>query len=83
MFAPLYRMRKKLDPAPMMKTALEHSVNGATRVEPVWDDHVVAPLIRAIQWLSQRIQWLQQGDFRLYCLYVVAALVTLLIIAAI
>ncbi|MGK4443502.1 hydrogenase 4 subunit B [Yersinia enterocolitica] len=83
MFAPLYRMRKKLDPAPMMKTALEHSVNGATRVEPVWDDHVVAPLIRAIQWLSQRIQWLQQGDFRLYCLYVVAALVVLLIVAAI
>ena len=35
----------------------------------------MAPLIRSIQWLSQRIQWLQQGDFRLYCLYVVAALV--------
>ncbi|CNH67259.1 hydrogenase 4 subunit B [Yersinia intermedia] len=83
MFAPLYRMRKTLDPAPMMQRALEHSVNGAGRVEPLWDDKIVAPLIRLIQWLSQRIQWLQQGDFRLYCLYVVAALVTLLIIAAI
>ncbi|CNB28214.1 hydrogenase 4 subunit B [Yersinia intermedia] len=83
MFAPLYRMRKTLDPAPMMQRALEHSVSGAGRVEPLWDDKIVAPLIRLIQWLSQRIQWLQQGDFRLYCLYVVAALVTLLIIAAI
>lgn len=67
----------------MMQSALEHSISGATRVEPVWDDKVVAPLIRLIQWLSQRIQWLQQGDFRLYCLYVVAALVILLIVAAI
>ncbi|CNG30374.1 hydrogenase 4 subunit B [Yersinia enterocolitica] len=83
MFAPLYRLRKTLDPAPMMQRALEYSVSGAGRVEPVWDDKIVAPLIRSIQWLSQRIQWLQQGDFRLYCLYVVAALVTLLIIAAI
>lgn len=83
MFAPLYRMRKKLDPAPMMQSALEHSISGATRVEPLWDDKIVAPLIRLIQWLSQRIQWLQQGDFRLYCLYVVAALVILLIVAAI
>ena len=82
MFAPLYRLRKTLDPAPMMQRALEYSVSGAGRVEPVWDDKVVAPLIRSIQWLSQRIQWLQQGDFRLYCLYVVAALVILLIVAA-
>lgn len=83
MFAPLYRIRKTLDPAPMMQRALESSVSSAGRVEPVWDDKVVAPLIRLIQWLSQRIQWLQQGDFRLYCLYVVAALVILLIVAAI
>lgn len=83
MFAPLYRIRKTLDPAPMMQRALESSVSSAGRVEPVWDDKVVAPIIRLIQWLSQRIQWLQQGDFRLYCLYVVAALVILLIVAAI
>ncbi|WP_145543481.1 hydrogenase 4 subunit B [Yersinia frederiksenii] len=83
MFAPLYRIRKTLDPAPMMQRALESSVSSAGRVEPVWDDKVVTPIIRLIQWLSQRIQWLQQGDFRLYCLYVVAALVILLIVAAI
>ncbi|MGQ7186939.1 hypothetical protein ACUODJ_27030, partial [Escherichia sp. HC-CC] len=36
----------------------------------------------ASRWVAKEIQHLQSGDFRLYCLYVVAALVVLLIAIA-
>ncbi|WJV52308.1 hydrogenase 4 subunit B [Pectobacteriaceae bacterium CE90] len=78
MFAPLYRMRKTLDPAPAMQSALEHTTQAAGYVEPVWDDHIVAPLVRGVQRLGRAAQWIQNGDFRVYCLYVVAALVILI-----
>lgn len=80
MFAPLYRMRKTLDPAPIMQTALEKTTLAAGRTEPSWDNRLVLPLVNAVQKVSRAIQWIQHGDFRLYCLYVVAALVILLLV---
>ncbi|PWC13536.1 hydrogenase 4 subunit B [Brenneria roseae subsp. americana] len=80
MFAPLYRMRKTLDPAPMMQNALEQTTLAAERTEPLWDTRLVLPLVNGVQKASRAIQWIQHGDFRLYCLYVVAALVILLLV---
>ncbi len=37
------------------------------------------PIARFIPWLGTKIQWLQQGDFRLYCVYFVIALVAILL----
>jgi hydrogenase-4 component B len=81
MFSPLYRLRERLDPAPMLRTGLARSVAGATRVEPMWDTYMISPLVGLVQKLARRIAWLQRGDFRVYCLYVVVALVVLLLIA--
>ena len=80
LFAPLYRLRKTLDPAPMLQRSLDVTTDAATKVEPVWDEHLVLPVVNGVQRLSRLVQWIQYGDFRAYCLYVVAALVVLLIV---
>ncbi|ACS85087.1 hydrogenase 4 subunit B [Musicola paradisiaca] len=83
MFAPLYKMRKTLDPAPAMQRALERTTQAAARTEPVFDDHIVMPIVRGVQRLSRTAQWIQHGDFRVYCLYVVAALVILMLVTVV
>nr|MCD4641050.1 hydrogenase 4 subunit B [Proteus mirabilis] len=82
MFAPLYRMRKQLDPSPWLSRGFNKTQRGAEKVEPFWDESIIYPLVRGIQRFAKRIQCLQGGDFRLYCLYVVAALVILLLVIA-
>lgn len=79
LFAPLYRIRKTLDPAPAMQNALEQTTRAAAAIEPLWDNRIVLPLAHGVQRIGRAMQWIQHGDFRLYCLYVVAALVTLLL----
>ena len=83
MFAGLYRLRRQLDPSPALHRALERTTRGAGRTEPFWDDCIINPLVRFTQRLGGQVQVLQGGDFRIYCLYVVAALVILLLIAAV
>ncbi|WP_140921318.1 hydrogenase 4 subunit B [Limnobaculum xujianqingii] len=80
MFAPLYRLRKTLDPSPALSQAMQSTIRGATRAEPWWEEKVVLPIARAVLWSGKRIQWLQHGDFRLYCLYVVIALTVLMLV---
>lgn len=82
MFAPLYRMRKQLDPSARLAHVLDVTKAGAGKVEPFWDERIIYPLVRGINRFAKRIQCLQGGDFRLYCLYVVAALVVLLVVIA-
>lgn len=82
MFAPLYRMRKQLDPSARLAHALDVTKAGAGKVEPFWDERIIYPVVRGINRFAKRIQCLQGGDFRLYCLYVVAALVVLLVVIA-
>ncbi len=82
MFAVLYRLRRQLDPSPALRRALERTTQGAGRVEPFWDDSIINPLVRITQRLGVQVQVLQGGDFRIYCLYVVAALVILLLATA-
>lgn len=83
MFAGLYRLRRQLDPSPGLRRALDSAIQGAGRVEPFWDDCIINPLVRFTQRFGGQVQVLQGGDFRIYCLYVVAALVILLLITAV
>ena len=81
-FRPLYRIRQVLDPAPMRHKGIEGLINGATKAEPFWEERVTMPIARFIPWLGTKIQWLQQGDFRVYCGYFVIALFALLLAIA-
>ena len=54
-------------------------ISGATKTEPFWEEKVTMPIAHFIPWLGRKIQWLQQGDFRVYCVYFVIALVAILL----
>ncbi|MGY5955961.1 hydrogenase 4 subunit B [Kosakonia sp. BK9b] len=82
MFGPLYRLRQQLDPAQPLQRSLGGITQAATRTEPFWDEKLIRPLVRGTQRIAQGVQHLQSGDFRLYCLYMIAALVTLLLTIA-
>ena len=78
-FKPLYTLREVLDPAPLGDKGIQAVIKGATKTEPFWEEKVTMPIARFIPWLGTKIQWLQQGDFRLYCVYFVIALVAILL----
>lgn len=59
----------------MLQRTLEQTTRAAENAEPMLDNRIVMPLASALQRVSRAMQWIQHGDFRLYCLYVVAALV--------
>lgn len=80
MFAPLYQMRKTLSPGVAMQKMLDSTIVFARKIEPVWDEKILARIVKAAQVVGHKMQYLQQGDFRIYCLYVVAALVILLLV---
>lgn len=79
----LFRLRQQLDPTLRLNKGLAHVTAVAQSTEPFWDERVIRPIVSATQRLAKEIQHLQSGDFRLYCLYVVAALVVLLIAIAV
>ncbi|MGG7444569.1 hydrogenase 4 subunit B [Kosakonia oryzendophytica] len=82
MFGPLYRLRQQLDPAQPLQRSLGGITQAATRTEPFWDEKIIRPLVRTTRRIAQIVQHLQSGDFRLYCLYMIAALVVLLLTIA-
>lgn len=65
-----------------MAKGMTLTLRGATKAEHWWEEKVILPIARAVVWLGQRIQWLQHGDFRIYCLYVVIALTALMLAIA-
>jgi len=79
-FAPLFNLREQLNPGPMLNSGVARSIRAAERAEPFWDAVLVAPVLKFVPWLGRQAQKLQHGDFRIYCLYVVAALVILLLV---
>ena len=78
-FKPLYTLRQVLDPAPLGNKGVQALIKGATKTEPFWEEKVTMPIGHVIPWLGRKIQWLQQGDFRVYCVYFVIALVAILL----
>jgi hydrogenase-4 component B len=81
MFARLFNLREQCSVSAGLDRSLTQTTAAATRIEPMLDMNVLAPLVRAAQKVGTFIQRLQHGDFRLYCLYVVIALVILLLTA--
>jgi hydrogenase-4 component B len=49
------------------------------QIEDVWERYLMTPVAKAVTWLSQKVQVLQGGNLRVYCLYIIITLVVLLI----
>lgn len=80
--APLYSLRKALASKwPCVTAGFERVTAFARHTEPSWDNDVVAPVVRGVEDAGRRLQAIQGGDYRIYCLYIVAALAVLLALA--
>lgn len=81
-FRPLYGMRNDLARGWMwLACVFEGFVAWARRTEPRWDNEIIEPVVDGTENVGRRLQAIQGGDFRIYCLYIVAALVVLLALA--
>jgi hydrogenase-4 component B len=82
-FEPLYALRHCADAGCAVSVrGFTGLVALATRAESGWDRGIVDPIARGVQAFGVRMQAIQGGDLRSYCLYIVAALVLLLGLAA-
>ena len=81
-FAPLYRLRTALDVSGKAHLYLDRLIAKMAASEPWWDTHGTARITSWIECAGRQVQKLQRGDFRIYCLYIIAALVILLFVVA-
>lgn len=81
-FRALYDIRAIVDACwAVVARGFAAMVETARRVEPTWDRGIVEPIARSVQTFGERMQAVQGGDLRTYCLYIVGALVILLTLA--
>ncbi len=79
---PLYTARDVLSRQSSRVTALFNgTVEGAKLIEGMPDKYLVDAPARFVNWISAKVQKIEGGDFRLYILYIVVALVVLLALA--
>ncbi|PWC36086.1 hydrogenase 4 subunit B [Azospirillum sp. TSO35-2] len=81
-FAPLYTMRRTIAGRwTGVALGFERVITLARRTEPLADRALIAPIGEAVDAGGKWLQVIQGGDFRIYCLYIVAALIALLALA--
>lgn len=77
--APLYDMRDALARQSGRFVALfQGAVKGAEAAEGVGDKYLVDAVASFVTWLSRKVQRIESGDFRVYIVYIVVALVVFL-----
>jgi len=81
MFAPLYRLRQFFDFGAWSKICIDKLTDWARKIEPLWDGQIVDRVVNLAQAIGLRVQILQQGNYRIYSLYIVRALVILLFVS--
>ena len=80
-YQPLYRLRSLLQKPLDDIGAFSRRVNdGLPAREPLLERAVSQPVLASVQYLGKRLQRLQMGDVRMYCLYIFIALAVLLIV---
>jgi hydrogenase-4 component B len=80
-YKPLYKLRSLVQKPLDGIAALAGKINnGLPRTEPVLEKLVSQPLISTVQYIGKRIQSLQMGDLRIYCLYIFVALAVLIVV---
>jgi hydrogenase-4 component B len=80
-YQPLYRLRSLLQkPLDNIATISRRVNGGLPGREPLVERAVSQPIVSSVQYLGKRIQRLQMGDVRIYCLYIFVALAVLLVV---
>lgn len=73
---PLYNMRDALSSGKQRIISMYQGVvRGSSVVETWGDKYIIDTIARFVEWLSQKVQVLESGDFRRYIIYIVVALI--------
>ena len=81
-FKPLYAIREAITAQSDKFVAFFNGmVKGAVKTEVVGDRYLVDTVAGFVKWISSRTRGIEGGNFRVYLLYIVVALVVLLIMA--
>ncbi|WP_176701968.1 hydrogenase 4 subunit B [Gilliamella sp. wkB178] len=83
MFAPLYTLRNKLSIGRYMQIMVQQTTKLAQRIEPLWDVKIVNNVVNLVQIIGRNVQRIQQGDYRIYALYVIVTLIILLFVTVV
>ena len=79
---PLYTARAAIvSSADAFRAAFAGVVHGAEKAETVGDKYLVAGTASFVQWISKQVQRIEGGNFRVYIVYIVVALVFFLALA--
>lgn len=80
LFRPLYKLRTALANLAVRMAAYSHQAAGfIDRADSMWEHGIYGPLARGTLALGKQVQRIQQGNVRLYCLYLLITLVVLLV----
>jgi hydrogenase-4 component B len=80
-FSPIYQLRSATGrPLAAMAHWARTIAAWIARAEPILERAIRGPTTRAVGFVGQRLQALQMGDLRMYCLYIILTLVILLVV---
>jgi hydrogenase-4 component B len=81
-FRPLFTFRSAITrQADKFVAALNGIIHGAGKAETFSDRYIIDSIAAFVSWLSPKMQRILGGNFRVYLLYIVVALVVLLVMA--
>jgi hydrogenase-4 component B len=81
-FRPLFKMRAAITAQSDKFVAFFNGlVRGAAKTEVFGDRYLVDTVAGFVKWVSTRTRGIESGNFRVYILYIVVALIALLIMA--
>ena len=80
-YQPLHRLRSLMqEPLDHIGALSKKFNNGLPGKEPLLERAVSQPILSSVQYVGRRMQSMQMGDVRMYCLYIFIALAVLLIV---
>jgi hydrogenase-4 component B len=83
-YAPFYAIRDKLSAtAPAWVSFYRKTVKGAEAAEKVGDRDLVHPVAAFVEWISSKVQVVEGGNFRVYIVYIVVALIVFLLLTVV
>ena len=83
-YAPFYAIRDKLSAtAPAWMAFYRKTVKGAAAAEKVGDRDLVGPVAAFVEWISAKVQVVEGGNFRVYIVYIVVALILFLLLTVV
>jgi len=82
MFERLYRPDIRIDRASDDPAGRSGPVHYHSKVQPLFERYLYRPIVRFVEGVARRLQWIQSGNINQYLLYILIVLIVVLLIYA-